>query len=141
VIALLARVLAASWVALNVTSLIAGVRYLIDHRSNPLGALTEFLDRVSPLSRWQRLASRILVLLLFRAFFTSSLNTDIWPWAVSAWVALTVQLLFLRAHLMGYVEIIERGFDRPVARYVAGNIALDLIILAPIIALTTIGFR
>lgn len=140
-ISLLAKLTAVAWIGLNVASLVAGIRFLLTSGSDLVGSLTTFLDRVAPLSRWQRITSRVLALFLFRSFFTSSLNTDIWPWAVSAWVAVTVQVLFLRAHLVGYVEIIERGFDRPVARYVAGNVALDVIILVPLVALVTIGFR
>lgn len=139
-IVLLARLLAAAWALLTLVSLAAGLQVLFGpDRSNSVKALLAFLAKVLPLTRWQRIVSRVLPLLLFRAFFTSSVNTDIWPWAVIAWIALTFQLLGLKAHLTGYVEIIERGFDRPVNRYVAGHVALDVIVLIFTIAIATIG--
>ncbi len=137
---LIARIVALVWAGLTVVSLLAGIRVLVGaEKRNPVAALPTFLDTVLPLSRWQRITSRLLALLLFRAFFISAVNTDIWPWAVAAWIALTFQLLGLKAHLNGYVEIIERGFDRPVNRYVAGHVLLDIIVLIPVVAIATIG--
>lgn len=139
-IVLLARLLTIAWAALTLVSMAAGIKFIAGAgRSEPVKALPAFLDRVLPLSRGQRISSLLLIPLLFRAFFTSSVNTALWPWAVVAWVVLTLQLLWLRAHLNGYVEIIERGFDRPVTRYVAGHLAADLAVLVPVVALATIG--
>lgn len=141
-IVLLARLLAIVWAALTLVSMAAGIGFVTGAgRTNPVLELPAFLDRVLPLSRGQRISSLLLIPLLFRAFFTSSVNAALWPWAVLAWVVLTLQLLWLRAHLTGYVEIIERGFDRPVTRYVAGHLAADLIVLIPVVALATVGFR
>lgn len=137
---ILVRVFAIGWGMLSAASVVAGVQMLLGSKhGGAVDQLPRLLDRVAPTSRWERILSTVLAVLLMRSFFIGSINTSLWPWAVVAWVALYTQLLFLRAHLNGYIAILERGFERPVSRYVAAHIALDVAMLVPLVAIATNG--
>jgi hypothetical protein len=134
------RVAAFTWFVLCFYTSTVGARAILGgQRVNPTSQLTTFLNSVRPFGRWQLLASLVLGAALLRGFFTGSTNTSLWPWASAAWVALVIQLLFLRPHMSDYVEIVERGFDRPVHQFVLVHLAFDLGMLGILGALTISG--
>ena len=76
-----------------------------------------------------------------QSFLAENLNTSLWPWVVAAWVAMLAQLLFIRPHVGGYLEIVRRGVARPVAQFMIVHIIADLITIAALAALVITGVR
>ena len=137
---MIVRILAAIWLATTLWSLLLGIRALTTvSRVDVTTRLTAFTESVANVGRWQFRPSLLLAVALIRAFFTSDVNTALWPWSTVAWVALFLQLLFLRPHLGGYIEIVRRGFERPVERFVLAHAALDVVVAAPLIAIVVNG--
>lgn len=103
--------------------------------------LEGILAALARVSRWQNIASVLAAGFLFAGFFGSELETSIWPWPLLAWVALWLQLLWLRPHLGVYVEVLRRNVGRPVARLLSLHLAFDAVTLAALISVLAFGLR
>lgn len=139
---MIVRTLAAIWLGTTLWSLILGVRLLAAATGQGLDLrLTAFLDRVGDIGKWQLRPALLLAPAAMQSFFAGALNTSLWPWSTVAWAALFLQLLFLRPHLGGYVDIVRRGFDRPVGPFTLVHVVLDVAIAVALAALVVNGVR
>ena len=134
------RIVAALWIGTTLRSLTLGIR-LVAKGSGPSAGteLSSFGQATSQLGKWQLRVSLIAVAAAMQSFMSGTLNTSLWPLSSLAWVALLSQLLFLRPHLVGYLEIVERGFQRPVRPFGLAHALLDLVTVSILIALLTTG--
>ncbi len=103
--------------------------------------LESILARFARVASMQSLASILVAGFLFAGFFSSDLETGIWPWPVLAWVALAMQRLWLRPILAVYTEALVRNVDRPVTRMLAIHISLDAVTLAALLGVLIFGLR
>ncbi len=139
---MIVRTLAAIWLGTTLWSLILGVRLLAAATGQGLDLrLTAFLDGVGDIGKWQLRPALLLAPAAMQSFFAGALNTSLWPWSTVAWAALFLQLLFLRPHLGGYVDIVRRGFDRPVGPFTLVHVVLDVAIAVALAALVVNGVR
>lgn len=83
----------------------------------------------------------LLAAAVIQSFFANNLNTSLWPWSTVAWIALFTQLLFVRPHMGGYIEIVQRGFKRPVEQFLLAHSVLDLVVIGPLVALVLTGVK
>ncbi len=102
--------------------------------------LESILASLGRVSRWQNIASVLAAGTLFAGFFASALDTSIWPWPLVAWVALWLQLLWVRPHLGVYVEALRRNVARPTARLLAVHLGFDAATLASLVSVLAFGF-
>lgn len=134
------RLLASLWLITTLWSLRLGVTALASASTNDVATrLTAFSERVDRLKKWPSRLAVVLAIVLFQRFFADAVNTSLWPWCSAAWAALFVQLLFVRPHMGGYVEIVQRGFKRPVEQFLVLHVVLDLVIIVPLVALVLSG--
>lgn len=134
------RLLAALWLATVLWSLRLGIAALASASKTDVATrLTAFSERVDRLKKWPFRLAVLLAIVLFQRFFADAVNTSLWPWCTAAWVALFVQLLFVRPHMGGYVEIVQRGFTRPVEQFLLLHVVLDLVMIGPLVALIVDG--
>ncbi len=139
---MIVRILAAVWLGTTVWSLALGVRLLATASGPGLDErLTTFLDRVGRISKWQFRPALLLAPAAMQSFLAGNLNTSLWPWSTVAWIALFLQLLFLRPHLGGYIDIVRRGFERPVGPFTLVHVVLDIAIALALAALVVNGVR
>lgn len=139
---MIVRTLAALWLTPTIWILAAGVRFAITTAAPGLDQrLAAYLDTAKRAGKWQLRSALLLAAAAMQSFLAGNLNTALWPWSTIAWAALFLQLLFLRPHLGGYVDIVRRGFERPVVPFTLVHIALDLAIAIPLVALVVSGVQ
>lgn len=139
---MIVRILAALWLAATIWTLASGLRLVMTSSAAGLHErLAAYLDTARSGGKWQLRSALLLAGAAMQSFLAGNLNTALWPWSTIAWVALFLQLLFLRPHLGGYVDIVRRGFERPVAPFTLVHIALDLAIAIPLVALVVSGVQ
>lgn len=139
---MIVRLLSAVWLVATLMSLGLGIK-LVVAGSGPAAAsqLTAFIDQTSRIGKWQFRPALLLAAAAMQSFLAGNLNTSLWPISIVAWVALLFTLLFLRPHLGGYIEILERGFTRPVAQFALVHVALDAATTAVLVALVATGVQ
>lgn len=139
---MIVRILAALWLAATIWSLVAGLRLVLRPTGPGIESrLSDFLASTSRIGKWQLRLSLLLAAAIVQRFFANELNTTLWPWSTVAWAALFLQLLFLRPHLSGYIDIVRRGFDRPIGAFTSLHLGLDVIVVATLVTLTVAGLR
>ena len=139
---MIVRLLSAVWLVATLMSLGLGIK-LVVAGSGPAAAsqLTAFIDQTSRIGKWQFRPALLLAAAAMQSFLAGNLNTSLWPWSTVAWVALFLQLLFLRPHLGGYVDIVRRGFERPVGPFTLVHVVLDIAIALALAALVVNGVQ
>ncbi len=135
------RLAAAVWALAAIGSAAAVVRGLhAAHGQNNLGvAVNDLLAVTRRIGKAERYSSLVLAVASVATFFDGNLNTTLWPFATVAWIALVLQSMFLRPYLANYAELIERGFDRPIGRFLVPYVLLDIVMTVPLIALVFWG--
>ena len=91
--------------------------------------------------KWQLRPAILLVVAAMQSFLAENINTSLWPWATAAWIAMLMELLFIRPHVGGYLEIVQRGFDRPVRQFMIVHIVADIVAIVVLAALVLNGVR
>lgn len=136
------RIFAALWLITTLWSLSLGVKALVSaSRLDVSTRLTTFSEAAARVGKWQRRLALVLAAAVIQSFFANNLNTSLWPWSTAAWIVLFGQLLFVRPHMGGYIEIVRRGFKRPVEQFLVTHVVLDLIVLGPLVALVLTGVQ
>lgn len=139
---MIVRLLAAVWLLATLGSLGIGVRGLAAASGKGVAdGLEAFVEATAKVGKWQFRPSVLLVIATMQSFLAENLNTSLWPWVVAAWVAMLAQLLFIRPHVGGYLEIVRRGVARPVQQFMVGHIVADLVVIAALVALVIAGVR
>lgn len=135
------RIVATVWALAAMGSAVAVTRGLLVTRGrHNLGeTVTRLLSVTRRIGKAERYTSLILAGACVAAFFGGYLNTDLWPLATTAWVALLFQSMFLRPYMSNYAELIERGFERPIERFLVPYIVLDVVMVVPLVALVLQG--
>jgi len=132
---------AATWVIAAAASLVMVGRGLVTNKSGG-GArawVNELLSVTRRIGKIERYSSLVLAVASVAVFFNGNLNTDLWPFATTAWIALLAQSMFLRPYMANYGELLERGFDRPIERFLVPYVVLDGVMLIPLTALVLNG--
>ena len=136
------RLLAAIWLLATLGSLSIGIRALASTSGDGVAdGLEAFMDATAKVGKWQFRPATLLVVATMQSFLAENLNTSLWPWAVAAWVAMLMELLFIRPHVGGYLEIVQRGFDRPVRQFMIVHIVADIVAIGVLAALVVDGVR
>ncbi|MFT7475194.1 MAG: hypothetical protein ACI81L_002131 [Verrucomicrobiales bacterium] len=138
---MIVRLLAASWAALAIASFSTSILALQSSARGRVERLQSQTALLSRIGRYGSLLALVLGVAAFRAFFTADLRTSLWPYTVAPWVALSLQAMWLRPYINAFVDMIERNFHRPVARFLVGHAVLDAIAAASLIILTWKGVR
>ncbi len=135
------RIAAAVWAFAATGSAIAVTRGLLATRGREnLGEMvTRLLAITRRIGKTERYTSLVLAGASVAAFFGGSLNTELWPFATTAWIALLLQSMFLRPYMSNYAELLARGFERPIERFLVPYIALDLVMIVPLASLVLSG--
>lgn len=135
------RLAAALWALTVAGSALSVIRGLVETSSKGNVAATagRLLALTKRFGKIERYTSLILAVASVAAFFAGNLNTELWPFATTAWIALLAQSMFLRPYMTNYAELIERGFDRPIQRILVPYVFLDVFMLVPLVALVLNG--
>ena len=135
------RLAAVLWALTAAASAVSVLRelYPTSTRGDVVATVSDLLAITKRFGKIERYTSLILAIASVTTFFAGNLNTDLWPWATTAWVALLSQSMFLRPYMTNYAELLERGFDRPIGRFLVPYVLLDLVMLVPLIALALNG--
>lgn len=138
---MIVRVVAAVWAVAALSSAVAVGRGLFASRGQESVAstVTELLAVTRRIGKAERYTSLILAVASMVAFFGATLNTSLWPFATLAWVALLLQSMFLRPYMVNYGQLIERGFERPIERFLVPYVLLDIAMIVPLVALVLDG--
>ena len=136
------RLLAAIWLLATLGSLSIGIRALASTSGDGVAdGLEAFMDATAKVGKWQLRPATLLVVAAMQSFLAENINTSLWPWATAAWVAMLMELLFIRPHVGGYLEIVQRGFDRPVRQFMIVHIVADIVAIGVLAALVVDGVR
>ena len=128
---MIVRILASLWSVVALSSVVSVVRALVAGKATRVSGdvVNQLVERTKRLGKIERYCSLALMVAVFVAFFSGSLNTALWPFATLAWIALLAQSMFLRPYLTNFASLMERGFDRPIERILLPYVALDIVML------------
>ena len=136
---MIVRLLAASWAIVAGASLATSILALRSSASGRVAQLHSQTALLSRLGRYGALLAMVLGVAAFRAFFTADLRTSLWPYAIAPWITLSLQAMWLRPYIAAYVDVIERSFQRPIGRFLAGHGLLDAVAATALVALAWKG--